>query len=186
MKNTNNVMKRLQQYRPKGNTYPLSRMPMLDFWNAIEPSVFLTLFEWLASLKESRDILRNFADKANPAYAQLTYLAYVVLTPVQKISGHLQDICAMERIVKDSTPRITKHKLRHQGTAYVAKQYLAALVEESGKSIDSKEDKELSREKIGKLQGITKILLNLPREFQHWNKCYTIEEEDHQEKKNQN
>jgi hypothetical protein len=177
-KNTNNAMKRLQQYIPKGNTYPLSRMPMLDYWNAIEPSVYLTLFEWLAPLKESRDILRNFADKADPAYAQPTYLAYVVLTPVQKISGHLLDICAMEGIVEERTIPTTKHKLRHQVTAYVAKQYLAALVEDSGKSKDSKEDKELSGEKIGKLKGITKILLNLPRQFQHWNKCYTIEEDE--------
>jgi hypothetical protein len=147
-------MKRLQQYTPKGNTYPLSRMPMLDYWNAIEPSVYLTLFKWLAPLKESRDILRNFADKADPAYAQPTYLAYVVLTPVQKISGHLQDICAMEGIFdQESTPLVMKHKLRHQVTAYVAKQYLAALVEESGKSIDSKEDKELSGEKLASFKG---------------------------------
>jgi hypothetical protein len=184
-KNTKHEMKKLSHYTPKSNTYPLSRMPMLAYWYAIEPTIYLTLFEWLAPMKESRDILQIFSDRADPAFAHPTYLAYVVLTPVHKISGHLQDICAMEGIVETVSPAVRNYKLRHQVTAYVAKQYLAALVAESGKKIDSKEDKELSGEDIGKLDGITKILLNLPKEFQRWNKHYNTAETNKKAKQKQ-
>jgi hypothetical protein len=184
-KNTKHEMKKISHYIPKSNTYPLSRMPMLPFWNAIEPTIYLTLFEWLAPMKESRDILQIFSDRADPAFAHPTYLAYVVLAPVHKISGHLLDICAMEGIVETVSPAVRNYKLRHQVTAHVAKQYLAALVAESGKKIDSKEDKELSGEQIGKLDGITKILLNLPREFQRWNKNYSTAQTNKKAKQKQ-
>jgi hypothetical protein len=166
----------MTRYKPNSATYPTSRMPMLQYWNAVEPTIYLTLFELLAPLKESRDILQIFSDKADAAYAHPTYLAYVVLAPVHKISGHLLDMCAMERIVDEKSPPIRHYKLRHQVTAYVAKQYIAALIAESGKTIDSKEDRKLTGDNIAKLGGITKILLNLPREFQRWNKNYSTVE----------
>jgi hypothetical protein len=42
-------------------------MPMLQYWYAVEPTIYLTLFEWLAPLKESRDVLQIFSDKADAA-----------------------------------------------------------------------------------------------------------------------
>jgi hypothetical protein len=69
----------------------------------IEPSVFLTLFAWLAPIKEGRSILQDFAAKADAPFAQPTYLAYVVLTPVKKIVGHLIDICFIADVSQNQT-----------------------------------------------------------------------------------
>jgi hypothetical protein len=41
----------------------------------IEPSICLTLFAWLAPIKEGRLILQDFAAKADAPIAQPTYLA---------------------------------------------------------------------------------------------------------------
>jgi hypothetical protein len=148
-------------------------MPLRPAWNAIEPSVYLSLFGWLAPLKEGRGMLKRFSDLVDPKYAHPTYLAYVVLTPVKKIVEHLVDICFLEKILTDRIKTIRNNKLRHQATAYVARQYLEVLVWASQKkTLERKEDEELSGESIGQLDGVTKILLNLPREYQRWNKYY--------------
>jgi hypothetical protein len=148
-------------------------MPMRTLWNAIEPNVYLTLFEWLAPIKEGRIALQEFAQKAVPAFANPTYLAYVVLTPVLKIVGHLTDICSMEGITNPNVANTMRlHKLRHQVTAYIARQYLAALVFASGSTTESKEDIHLDGKAIAQRKGVTEILLNLPREYQRWNKYY--------------
>jgi hypothetical protein len=178
-------IKKLIRYSPKGSTYPIGRMPMRKYWDAIEPSVYLTLFAWLAPIKEGRSVLQDFAAKADAAFAQPTYLAYVVLTPVKKIVGHLIDICFVDGIVPKAarTQSLKINKLRHQTTAYIARQYLNALILASGQTDEGKEDKALSADDIGKMQGVTRILLNLPREYQRWNKYYGKEGKSIQPKK---
>jgi hypothetical protein len=42
----------------------------------------------------------------------------------------------------------------------------------SGQTDEGKEDKVLTGAEIGNMQGVTRILLNLPREYQRWNKFY--------------
>jgi hypothetical protein len=118
--------------------------------------------------------MEGIVKEASPAVRNYKLRHQVtVLAPVNKISGHLQDICAMEGIVKEVSPAVRNYKLQHQVTAYVAKKYLSALVAESGKTKDCKEDIELSGEQIGKIEGITKIRLNLPKEFQIGTKATT-------------
>jgi hypothetical protein len=39
-------------------------------------------------------------------------------------------------------------------------------------NLTKREDAVLSGADIGKMTGVTKILINLPREFQRWNKYY--------------
>jgi hypothetical protein len=84
-----------------GTTYPVGRMAMRKYWDAIEPSVYLTLFAWLAPIKEGRSMLQDFTAKADAPFAQPTYLAYVALTPVKWIVGHLIDIC----FIADKIPK---------------------------------------------------------------------------------
>jgi hypothetical protein len=155
--------------------YPATKMPLRPAWNTIEPSVYLTLFGWLAPIKEGRAILQKFSDLVDPKFAHPTYLAYVVLTPVKKIVEHLVDICFLERILTDCNKTIRVNKLRHLATAYVARQYLEVLVWASRNTLERPEDEELSGERIGQMDGVTKIVLNLPREYQWWNKYYTKE-----------
>jgi hypothetical protein len=57
-------------------------------------------------------------------------------------------------------------------TAYVARQYLETLVWASSETHERKDVEELSGQRIGELGGVRKILLNLPREYQCWNKYY--------------
>jgi hypothetical protein len=149
-------------------------MPLREAWNALEPSVYLTLFGWLAPMREGRTILQKFAESVDPKFAHPNYLAYVVLTPVKKITGHLMDICYLEKILTevDRLKTVRVNKLRHMTTAYVARQYLETLVWASSRTQDRKEDEELSGEHIRELGGVTKILVNLPREYQRWNKYY--------------
>jgi hypothetical protein len=178
-------IKKLLRYCPNGTTYPIGRMPMRKYWDAIEPSVYLTLFAWLAPIKEGRSILQDFAAKADAPFAQPTYLAYVVLTPVKKIVGHLIDICFIDGIVPKTakSQSLKVNKLQHQTTAYIARQYLNALILASGQTDEGKEDKALTGDEIGKMQGVTRILLNLPREYQRWNKYYGNEGKSIQPKK---
>jgi hypothetical protein len=75
------------------------------------------------------------------------------------------------------------NKLQHQTTAYIARQYLTALILASGQTDEGKEDKALTGAEIGNMQGVTRILLNLPREYQHWNKYYGNEGKSIQPKK---
>jgi hypothetical protein len=42
----------------------------------------------------------------------------------------------------------------------------------SGQTDEGKEDKALTGAEIGNIKGETRILLNLPREYQRWNKYY--------------
>jgi hypothetical protein len=167
-------IKKLNRYCPTGTMYPVGRMPMRKYWYAIEHSVYLTLFAWLAPIKEGRSILQDFAAKADAQFAQSTNLACVVLTPVKKIVGHLIDICFIADIIPKSarTKTLKVNKLRLQTTAYIARQYLTALILASGQTDEGKEDKALTGEEIGNMQGVTRILLNLPRENQRWNKYY--------------
>jgi hypothetical protein len=156
-------------------------MPMRQYWNAIEPSVYLTLFSWLAPFKEGRYLLRQFATQVDPKYAHPTYLGHVVLTPVLKIVEHLSDICFLEEIlVPNANKVIRNNKLRHQITFYIAQQYLKSLILDTAireeEDEDVTEDVELQGENIAKRGGVTEILLNLPREYQRWNKCYNDEE----------
>jgi hypothetical protein len=141
-------------------------MPMRKYWDATKPSIYLTLFAWPAPIKEGRSILQDFAAKADTPFAQPTYLAYVVLTPVKKIVGHLIDICFIADVIPKSarSKTLKANKLRHQTTAYIARQYLAALILALGQTDETKE--------IGNMQGIMHILLILPREYQRWNKYY--------------
>jgi hypothetical protein len=65
---------------------------MRQYWNAIEPSVYLILFSWLAPFREGRYVHREFATSVDPKYTQPTYLGHVVLSPVVKIVEHLIDM----------------------------------------------------------------------------------------------
>jgi hypothetical protein len=56
--------------------------------------------------------------------------------------------------------------------ACIARQCLTALILASGQTDEGKEDKALTGAEIGNMQGLTRILLNLPREYQRWNKYY--------------
>jgi hypothetical protein len=129
---------------------------------------------WLAPIKEGRSILQDFAAKADTPFAQSTYLAYVILTPVKKIVGHLIDTCFIAEVIPKSArlKTLKVNNLQHQTTAYIARQYLAALILASGQTDEGKEDKALTGAEIGNMQGVTCILLNLPREYQPWNKYY--------------
>jgi hypothetical protein len=53
----------------------------------------------------------------------------------------------------------------------------------SGQTDEGKEDKALTGAEIGNMQGVTCILLYLPRGYQHWNKYYGKEEKSIQPKK---
>jgi hypothetical protein len=88
--------------------------------------------------------------------------------------GHLKDICFIADVIPKSarTKTLKVNKLRHQTTAYIARQNLAALILASGQRDEGKEDKALTGAEIGNMQGVTRILLNLPREYQRWNKYY--------------
>jgi hypothetical protein len=77
-------------------------MPMRKYWDAIEPSVDLTLIAWLAPIKEGRSILQDFPAKADAPFAQPTNLAYIVLTTVKKIVGHLIYICFIADVIPKS------------------------------------------------------------------------------------
>jgi hypothetical protein len=134
-------------------------MPMRKYWDAFEPSVYLTLLAWLAPIKEGRSILQDLAAKADTPFAQPTFLAYVVLTPVKKIVGHLIDICFIADVIPKTarTKTLKVNKLRHQMTAYIARQYLAALILASGQADEGKEDKALTGAEIGNMQGVTCI-----------------------------
>jgi hypothetical protein len=153
-------------------------MAMRPYWNAIEPQVYLTLFSWMAPFKEGRSLLREFATKVDPKYARPTYLGHVVLTPVLKIVHHLTDICIMEEILEYNQNKLIRmSKFRHQITFYVLKQYLRCLMLDTilreGEIEDGiTEDEELGGEDIAIRGGVTEILLNLPREYQRWNKYY--------------
>jgi hypothetical protein len=158
-------------------------MPMRSYWNAIEPSVYLTLFSWLAPFKEGRFILRNFATEVDPKYAHPTYLGHVVLTPVVKIVDHIIDMCYMEEILVNPAKIIRNNKLRHQATCYIAGRYLKSLIYDTETRYDDEpegtvEDEELSGEEISRLEGATQVLLNLPKEFQRWNKNYKKNESE--------
>jgi hypothetical protein len=84
-------------------------------------------------------------------------LAYVVLTPVKKIVGHLIDICFIAGVIPKTarTKTLKVNKLRHHTTAYIARQYLAALILASGQADEGKEDKSLTGAEIGNMQGVT-------------------------------
>jgi hypothetical protein len=156
-------------------------MPMRKYWNAIEPSVYLTLFSWLAPFREGRYVLREFATSVDPKYAHPTYLGHVVLSPVVKIVEHLMDMCYMEKILDTPSKVIRNNKLRHQATCYIARQYLQSLILKTTMHQDSDEDKaredeELYGEDLNKRKGVTQILLNLPREYQRWNSHYKKDE----------
>jgi hypothetical protein len=75
---TDAKIKKLNRCCLTGTAYPVGRMTMRKYWDAIEPSVYLTLFAWFAPIKEGRSILQDFAAKANTPFAQPTNLAYVV------------------------------------------------------------------------------------------------------------
>jgi hypothetical protein len=53
----------------------------------------------LLQSKKEDSILQDFTAKADAPFAQPTYLAYVVLTPVKKIVGHLIDICFIDDLI---------------------------------------------------------------------------------------
>jgi hypothetical protein len=160
-------------YKPTGGTFPTTKQPMSTYWKAIEPSVYLTLFAWLAPIKEGRNSLQEFAAKADPSYAHPTYLAYVVLNPVRKIVNHIIDISRLETILHKDNKHVKNAKYRHTVTAYIAGQYLAALVYESTTRKEIvMEDNDYIADNIGEMKGMTEILLNLPREYQRWNKEY--------------
>jgi hypothetical protein len=166
--------KRVTGYKPIGAAFKHVKLPMRVYWDALEPSVYLTLFSWLAPIKEGRQILQQFSTKAEPQFAHPTYLAYVVLTPVLKIVTHLMDISNWTKVLtKEDERKVMKtHKYRHLLTFYVTSRYLKALVTCSEQDFTKREDKELSGKDIGEMVGVTQILLNLPREYQRWNKYY--------------
>jgi hypothetical protein len=156
-------------------------MPMRQYWNAIEPSVYLTLFSWLALFREGRYVLREFATSVDPKYAHPTYLGHVVLSPVVKIVEYLIDMCYLKEILDSPIRVIRNNKLRHQATCYIARQYLKSLMlettmQQDNDEDDTREDEDLYREDIDKRKGVAQILLNLPREYQRWNKNYKKEE----------
>jgi hypothetical protein len=86
-------------YCPAGTAYPIGKMSMIKYWDDIEPIFYLTLFAWLAPIKEGKSILQDFAAKADAPFAQPTYLAYVILTPVKTTVGHLIDICFIADVI---------------------------------------------------------------------------------------
>jgi hypothetical protein len=133
------------------------------------------LYSWLAPrIKNGRMILKTFVTNAEPRYAHPTYLAHVVLSPVHKIAAHLMDITfvSKELETKDRRYVMKIHKYRHLLTYHIASQYLMVVEKCSETNLTKREDAVLSGADIGKMTGVTKILLNLPREFQRWNKYY--------------
>jgi hypothetical protein len=102
-----------------------------------------------------------------------------VLTPVLKIVTHLVDIISnvADVFTKEDERKVMKtHKYWHLLTFYVTSRYLMALVKCSKQDLTKQEDKELSRKDIREMSGVTQMLLNLPREYQCWNKYYNKKE----------
>jgi hypothetical protein len=165
--------KKLITYTPTSTTFTLDKLPIRKYWNALEPSVYLALFSWLAPFSSGRHVLKQFVTQAQPGYARANYLAFVVLTPVLKIVGHLMDISMIARWIdepKDDKIKILRnHKYRRILMFYVASSYLRALTLFSEKSV---EDINYTGQDIANMGGVTEILMNLPREFQRWNKYY--------------
>lgn len=148
------------------------------YWNDAEPYVYLALFTWLATIKEGRSVLKDFSAKADPIFAQPTYLCFVVLQSVNKIVSHLLDISVLEGVVKydkkNNPHKFNKYRLLLY--FYVAKRYIQAL---TYCSADRKERTEVHRQVTGKdivqMTGVTQVLFNLPRQYQLWNKTYRDE-----------
>jgi hypothetical protein len=78
--------------------------------------------------------------------------------------GHLIDICFIADVIPKSarTKTLKVNKLQHQTSAYIARQYLTALILASGQMDEGKEDKALTGAEIGNMQGVTRILLRVP------------------------
>jgi hypothetical protein len=170
--------KRVTSYKPTGAEFKHTKLPMRVYWDALEPSVYLTLFSWLAPIKDGRQILQRFPANAKPKFAHPSYLGYVVLTPVLKIVTHLMDISNVTKVLtKEDERKVMKtNKYRHLLTYYVTSRYLMALVKCSEQDLTKREDKELSGKDIGEMVGVTQMLLNLPKEYQRWNKHYNKKE----------
>jgi hypothetical protein len=63
------------------------------------PMIYLALFTWLATIREGRRVLTQFASKADPIFAQWNYIGNVLLLPVNKIVTHLIDISVLADII---------------------------------------------------------------------------------------
>jgi hypothetical protein len=171
----NGNTKTMKNYKPQG-CVTIHMLPLRHVWNDPMPMIYLALFTWLATVKEGRRVLTQFASKADPIFAQWNYIAYVVLLPVNKIVSHLMDISVMAGIVtykaKKSNP--TKyHRYRLVLYYYITKRYIQALTDLSPKR---EQRQETSGDIIGidivRMEGVTAVLMNLPKEFQRWNKFY--------------
>jgi hypothetical protein len=139
--------------------------------------IYLALFTWVATFSEGRRVLADFAARADPLFAHHFYIANVILMPVNKIVKHLMDISVLEGFLayEEMTTNSTKyHKYRLLLYYYITKRYIEAL---TICSLDSDcwdgRDGDSLGESIDGMQGVTKVLRNLPREYQRWNKCYS-------------
>lgn len=118
----------------------------------------------------------EFAANADPLFTHPTYIACVVLLPVNKIVSHLMDISAMSGAVNIKFKRTnigTYHKYRLLLYYYVTKRYIEALTYCSPKKEDRiQQERDVVGSDLGVMKGVTQLLTNLPREFQRWNHYY--------------
>lgn len=151
-------------------------MALRTVWNNVEPNLFLALYSTLAPFKEGRVLLADFAAKADPVFVQINYLAFVVMNPVQKICMHLLDISFLHGILKleqRKTQLLRFNKYKMILKYYITKQYMLALLHFSNEEkIENPDNKQLNGTDINALRGVTRVLLNLPREYQRWNEFY--------------
>lgn len=170
-------LQEMKSYRPSAKGYRIGHFAMRQYWNALEPSVYMGLFTYLATIKEGTKALTEFAAKADPRFAQPEYLAWVVLTPVNKIVAHLMDILLISGILKTEDAKKMfqmYNKARLMCYYYVTKRYIEALTQYSKDRPQERDDsaRTLTPTEITSMGGITAVLLNLPREYQRWNRHY--------------
>lgn len=151
-------------------------LPTRHTWNDPMPCIYLALFTWLATVDEGRRALADFAATADPLFAHHYYIANVVLMPVNKIVKHLMDISVIEGFVtyKEMSTNTSKyHRYRLLLMYYITRRYIEALTNCS-KSKDSWDvrDGDALGTSIAGMQGVTKVLRNLPKAYQRWNSCY--------------
>lgn len=154
----------------------ISMLPTRFTWNEPMACIYLALFTWLATVEEGRKVLADFAATADPLFAHHYYIANVVLMPVNKIVAHLIDISVIEGLLtydEMNTNNSKYHKYRLLLYYYITRRYIEALTicSKSKDSWDGRDGDALGTSIAG-MQGVTKVLRNLPKEYQRWNSSY--------------
>ena len=101
-----------------------------EYWNQLEPHVYLELITSMAFLEKPNNHLLQFVSGADPKYIDAVFLANIILAPVNTIVNNL---CAMaENTGEFNHPQknsMAKHKLRILLRVYFLQEYVTILTE---------------------------------------------------------